>query len=188
MSDLAEHDGFQLIVHWLYTGDIALADEGSDPVTAVNVLVNACRAMDNLYFDWAYQDRFSLRNTIMDHLVDRVINPEKYGEAVTVEDLLEIWRRPYGILSRFVRDWMLYGNLTSKVRPEQLVQLFDSRSKDRFVQMFFEQRLAGNGTPPWEKDPCAYHSHVFESDRCQVRAPAARVLTGKTIESGGQNN
>lgn len=170
ISDFAQHDSFQLIIHWLYTGDIALADQGSDPVTTVNVLCNAHRAIIELQFDWAFQDKCRLRNTIMDHLVDRVINPEKYGEAITVEDLLKVRRHPYGRFSSFIRDWMLHGNLTSKMRPEQLVQLFDGGWKDYFLQIFFEQRLRRCDTPPWEKDPCAYHLHFGESKRCQARA------------------
>ncbi|KAI7179954.1 hypothetical protein D0869_15113 [Hortaea werneckii] len=184
LSTDAQHDGFQLIAQWLYTGEIGLADEASGPVTALNVLVNAYHAADRLCFDRTALYWSSAVNAIMDHLVDRVINPEKYGAAITVEDLLKIPRIPDTEPSHFFRDWLVYGDLTSILRPEQLDHLFDDRSTGSCLRDVLEQRLGGTGTTPWEKNPCEYHLHMKGSKQCQARASTARTLTDTSTKSG----
>ncbi|RMY59051.1 hypothetical protein D0863_12061 [Hortaea werneckii] len=170
LSKLAQHDSFELVVQWLYTGEIGLVDEPNEPLFAVTMLRNAYYAVFHLITDWDDQYLTSLLNNIMDHLLDRIVNPEKYGSAMTVEMLLETTKGLCGPPIRFFSDWLARGRLTSNMRSERLVQLVGNRFKDRLLQIFFEQKLEGNGTPPWEKDPCAYHLHFGQSKRCQARS------------------
>ncbi|KAI7153646.1 hypothetical protein KC349_g8215 [Hortaea werneckii] len=170
LSKLAHHDSFELVVQWLYTGEIGLVDEAHEPGPAVIMLGDAYYAVFHLITDWDDQCLLSLLNHIMDHLLDRIINPEKCGAIMTVEMLLQTTKGLCGPPIRFISDWLGHGRLTSTMRPQRLVQLVGNRFKERLLQIFFEQRLSGNDTPPWEKDPCAYHLHFGESKRCRARA------------------
>lgn len=170
LSKLVQHDSFELVVQWLYTGEIGLVDQPSEPLFAVTMLGNAYYAVFHLITDWDDQYLTSLLNNIMDHLLDRIVSPEKYGSAMTVEMLLEATKGFCGPPIRFISDWLVHGRLSSNMRPDRLVQLAGNRFKDRVLQLFFEQRLTGYDTPPWEKDPCAYHLHLGKSKRCQARA------------------
>ncbi|GAB1736886.1 hypothetical protein NU219Hw_g8912t1 [Hortaea werneckii] len=170
VSDFAQHDSFQLIVHWLYTGEIVLAEEGSKPVSTVAMLLYAYHAAYALAIDWNEQHQCSLSNAIMDHVVDRFIRPEKHGAAITVETLLEVPKGLQGPPARFISDWLVRGNLTPNPRSWQFVHVLDIGLRNRLLQLFFEQMQAGNGKPPWEKDPCAYHLHFRGFKRCQARA------------------
>ncbi|KAI7237579.1 hypothetical protein KC330_g3054 [Hortaea werneckii] len=170
VSDFAQHDGFQLIVHWLYTGEIVLAEEGLKPVSAVAMLLYAYHAAYELAIDWDDQHQCSLSNAIMDNLVDRFIHPERHGAAITVETLLEVPESLNGPPLRFISDWLVRGNLTPNPRSWQFVYFLDIGLRNRLLQLFFEQMQAGNGKPPWEKDPCAYHLHFHGSKRCQAHA------------------
>ncbi|KAI6816789.1 hypothetical protein KC367_g5812 [Hortaea werneckii] len=170
LSKLAQHDSFELVVQLLYTGETELVDEPNEPLFAVTMLGNAYYAVFHLMTDWDDQYLTGLLNKFMDHLLDRIINPENYGSALTVEMLLEATKGFCGPPIRFISDWLVHGHLTSKMRPARLVQLVGNRFKDRVLQLFLEQRLAGYDVPPWEKDPCAYHLHFGESKRCQARA------------------
>ncbi|KAI7278017.1 hypothetical protein KC345_g6235 [Hortaea werneckii] len=51
LSALAQHDGFQLVAQWLYTGEIGLVDEAFEPVTAVTMLQTAYDATLRLVND-----------------------------------------------------------------------------------------------------------------------------------------
>ncbi|KAI6903743.1 hypothetical protein D0869_13476 [Hortaea werneckii] len=183
LSALAQHDGFQLVAQWLYTGKIGLVDEAFEPVAAVTMLQNAYDATLRLVGDWGDQDWSCLLNNIMDHMIDRITNPEKYGAAIAVEDLLKIPRMRCGYANRFFSMWLVYGDLTSILRPEQLDLLFDNRSKGPQKRTLLENRLEGSDTPPWKKDPCAFHVHSDESMRCQARTSTARVSTDESVKS-----
>ncbi|KAI7216297.1 hypothetical protein KC333_g4919 [Hortaea werneckii] len=177
LSTDAQHDGFQLIAQWLYTGEMGLADEASESASAVIMLTNAYRVVCCLTTPSDDQGWHNLLNKIMDHLLDRIINCKNYGAAITVELLSEVLKDLDGPPTVFITDWLVRGNLTSNMEPWQFVQLFDGGLKHKLLQRFFEQRLANSDTPPWEEDPCEYHLHVHldESEQCQARASAARM-------------
>lgn len=177
ISDFAQHDAFRLVVHWLYTGEIILPKEDS----AIATLLQAYHAVYELQIDWDEQRQCSLSNATMDYLVDCFIHPERYGAAITVATLLAVPKGLNGPPIHFISDWLVRGNLTPDVRPEQFIYHLDRPLSTRLLLVFFRGRPEGDDTPPWEKDPCAYHLHFDGSARCRARAPTTRLLIGDGI-------
>ncbi|KAI7464303.1 hypothetical protein KC351_g15511 [Hortaea werneckii] len=177
LSYHADHDSFQLVVQWMYSGDAEFVDDAADPVAAISLLERAYGAAERLGIGYK-QDDYSLSNSIMDQIVTRMTAPQKFGPVVTVKDFIGICQSDGFRLRGFIQDWLIYGNLTSKVDPvnvaQLVVELYDQNWHVRdFFSAFVNRRLAGNGPAPWEKDPCVYHLHSKESKRCQARASAA---------------
>lgn len=174
----------------MYNQEVQIVDDATDPVAAIDLLGHAYCVAEELEIGWEQED-YSLGNCIMDQFVHRMTVPRYFGPAVTVEDFLNLCRPWAFYLGGFAHDWLMYGDLTSKVDPENIVQLISELHNGEFVDesflyAFVEKRLAGKGSAPWDIDPCAYHRHSSDSEPCEGRMPIARLLAagGKAVESG----